>query len=119
MNTKENLEQIKLQIRRSIEDKLIGDTHEIQGIQRRFLKIVKWWKDGVEFPEYFDLLNVIKKRKTEINVFFNLWALVEIDENTKRQANLGGNFNDIIVKWDNKTFEIDTSNASFFNLQMS
>jgi len=119
MNSTETLIQIKSDIKREIGTKLLSNTHDIQGLEREFVSIQRWWRDGVELPKDFDLLKIIEQGTIEIDVEFNLWAIVKLDQNSKRTTNINGQFTGVTISWENKTFNVDTSNASFFNLQMS
>ena len=112
------LDEITNKIRLEIRTQLVGRSFEYQGRSREILRFNSYWGPGFEYVENFDLASVPAEGPITVNLKFVCWALQDIDGNSRRNAQIDGQFGPIIILFQEGKYNIDISDADFSHIQI-
>ena len=118
MNSSNSLEKIRSEIKNTIKENLTQNPVTYKGGQKKISKLKEWWKEGVEFPEGFDLSSVVEQGIEEITVRFNCWAIIEVNEKYSEQVNIDGYYGPINISIGDKEYIVDTSKGNLSRLSI-
>ncbi|MBN1618413.1 hypothetical protein JW887_03665 [Candidatus Dojkabacteria bacterium] len=114
-----NIDDINNEIRIKIRQEIVGQKFSYHGQLKEVYKFDSFWGPGFRFIEDFDLASVATEGPKMVSVKFVCWVIQEYISDSKRKAQVDGQFGPIEIKYNNGSFMVDFESAKFSMIQIS